>query len=85
MSNDVTQKFYSDPARATDLDRGSFFVRKSIIDDVAKWSEGLDQRDPTNNWIPILYRYEVRVWWFCSGVDLADEGCWLSLDRQDVC
>ncbi|KAI0789609.1 hypothetical protein C8Q75DRAFT_806776 [Abortiporus biennis] len=60
---DVSRKFQKDPSEVPDLPREDFLARKKVVDTVEKWCEENQGKRPEliprNEWIPILYDYEI--------------------------
>ncbi len=62
--NDVTPKFERDPVHAPDLRPEDFMARRSVIKQVEKWCDEMEEKPELiyqNKWTPILYAYEVSV------------------------
>jgi hypothetical protein len=63
--NDVSSKFAPHVRGAPDLSPADFAARRAVIDQVQKWMDSMQGKpdlDGTlykNEWVPILYMYEV--------------------------
>lgn len=83
---DVTAKFYKHPSEVPDLAAEDLAERRKVAEYVQAWREKREaggRRDPTSEWTPILYVYEVR---FATLL----ESCLANLtrktqDRQRIC
>ena len=60
--NDVSRKFSRPWSRdaISDLSEVEFYGRKKVVDNVAKWWEDNGEQK-FDEWVPILFRYEVSV------------------------
>ncbi|EPQ51019.1 hypothetical protein GLOTRDRAFT_81621 [Gloeophyllum trabeum ATCC 11539] len=61
--NDISAKFDKSPDEVPDLAKEDFLARKKIIDQVAAWVDEHQDKTPQiiykNEWVPILYGYEI--------------------------
>ncbi|KZT27380.1 hypothetical protein NEOLEDRAFT_1130917 [Neolentinus lepideus HHB14362 ss-1] len=60
---DISAKFDQDPEGVPDLTKEDFLARKQVVDEVAAWVDAHQNKEPQviykNEWVPILYQYEV--------------------------
>ena len=67
---DVSRKFQRGPEGAPDLPEEDYFARKEVVDQVQEWVNENERKngrgDPTKEWVPILYHFEVIN--FCGAV-----------------
>ncbi|TFK52252.1 hypothetical protein OE88DRAFT_1657406 [Heliocybe sulcata] len=60
---DVSPKFDQDPEGLPDLTKEDFLARKQVVEEVAQWVETHKNKEPQavvkNEWVPILYQYEI--------------------------
>jgi hypothetical protein len=79
--NDVSRKFQQDPDDVPDLSKDEFLGRKKVMQQVGKWCQDMKGKGGREEWTPILYRYEVRL--FVHEFERTQ--LWLCyLDRKDV-
>jgi hypothetical protein len=63
--NDISSKFAPPAQEAVDLSREDFAARRAVINEVQDWMEKMEGKPsgeiPKNEWVPILYQYEVSL------------------------